>query len=366
MGVEKHFEGKRVNLSVDLPPYVNRVSNLINAENRTWDSNLVRTIFSQEEAGEILQLPVSSTGQEDKLIWQHSISGGFNVKTAYHVYHSQSERAPSSGHHLRAQAEVNWKLIWKLGVTPNVRTFVWKVLNNGLVLELIDDHNGLREVWGKLENKYSEQKEKVGFLSTVSWFLWAIWRSRNAMIFREKHDEPAEVVGNAMVLQNEFIRAGQRPPAITRPCTTANAPSEPSGGSSTGVGAVVVRNHRGLAISSATSRYFNVASPAILEAMAMRDAINLAKSLQLTEVIFEGDAKVLIDAMIKNSNVDYNCDVIIQDCKVLAETLMPHSFIFVRRVNNWVAHSLAKKALRDNSFCCNNLAQLVWPDSRLL
>ncbi|XP_050217460.1 uncharacterized protein LOC126668298 [Mercurialis annua] len=194
------------------------------------------------------------------------------------------------------------------------------------------------------------------------------------MIFRETFQDPGEVIANATDLQAEFLRARSRSHSAQQPLPatmgvqyaqqTLSSWSPPpanvfklnfdgafQAAMSSGVGAVVVRNHRGVVFNSTTKRYPYVTSPATIEAMALRDAINLAISLQLPEVIFEGDAKVIIEAMSQNSKVDYNTDVIIQDCKVLLNNIMPHSFHFVRRASNWVAHSLAKKALTDNSFC---------------
>ncbi|XP_050217397.1 uncharacterized protein LOC126668231 [Mercurialis annua] len=78
------------------------------------------------------------------------------------------------------------------------------------VLEGLGEDECLKEVWMNLENKPSDQCAQVKFLSKVSWLMWALCQSRNAMIFRETSDDPGEVVSKATELQAEFLRARHR------------------------------------------------------------------------------------------------------------------------------------------------------------
>ncbi|XP_050238292.1 uncharacterized protein LOC126687779 [Mercurialis annua] len=134
----------------------------------------------------------------------------------------------------------------------------------------------------------------------------------------------------------------------------------------TGTGACVARNHNGKPIHSHAQVFNHVQSPMVVEALALREAILVARRLQVMEIIFEGDAKCIIDAMKGELSVDLDCDVILEDCRRLCQTFRLVSFEFIRRSGNWVANYLAKRSLRDNLFCYNTLAQLTWLESRLM
>ncbi|XP_050211337.1 uncharacterized protein LOC126661530 [Mercurialis annua] len=219
----------------------------------------------------------------------------------------------------------------------------------------------------------------VYLLERGAWILWALWIGRNAMIFREEHSDPRGVLAVADNLFNDCLRAlqpessslratpapvqWQHPPANVIKINFDGAFHKVSG---SGVGACVARSHDGKPLASAARRHDNVNTPVIVEALALREAIQLAGRLRFKEVIFEGDAKGIIEAMRSGARTDLACDVILHDCRILCQSFALVSFSFVRRSGNWVAHSLAKKALRDVSFRCNNLAQLMWLESRLL
>ena len=62
------------------------VADLINQETHTWKVELVRAYFPFLIYEEILQLPLPKTNTRgDKLLWKHSKSGDFKVKTAYRL-----------------------------------------------------------------------------------------------------------------------------------------------------------------------------------------------------------------------------------------------------------------------------------------
>ena len=59
---------------------------LINQENHSWNAYLVRTYYSFPICEEIMKIPLPKTNAGgDKLLWKHSKSGDFEVKTAYRL-----------------------------------------------------------------------------------------------------------------------------------------------------------------------------------------------------------------------------------------------------------------------------------------
>ena len=76
------------------------------------EPNLVKALFLQFEANEMLKFPLSHSLLEDSLIWLANRKGSFSVKSAYYVAKEllESEAAgASSSNHL---ASPFWKKIW--------------------------------------------------------------------------------------------------------------------------------------------------------------------------------------------------------------------------------------------------------------
>jgi len=74
------------------------------------------------------------------------------------------------------------------------------------------------------------------------------------------------------------------------------------------------------------------------------------KDLNLENMDFETDSKVVVDSIYKGDGV-YDFMAIIHDCRHLLMTDSLNSDMkFVRRQTNNVAHSLARKALHHASF----------------
>ena len=114
-----------------------------------------------------------------------------------------------------------------------------------------------------------------------------------------------------------------------------------------GIG-VVVRTATGSLMATLSQKIRYPLSVEATEAMAARRAVRFALELGLTEVEFEGDSRVITDALTgeKYSQADFG--VIIEDTKALAQLLHKHSFLHVKRMGNLVAHALARRAQ-----CCN-------------
>jgi len=61
------------------------VSELIDQEQHTWHTDLIRQIFDPLQAAEIQNIPLGDTNQKDYLVWQPSKNGRFTVKSAYYL-----------------------------------------------------------------------------------------------------------------------------------------------------------------------------------------------------------------------------------------------------------------------------------------
>ena len=108
------------------------VSNLIDKDTRRWKADLVRTLFLPFEATTILNIPLSYSLPEDKIIWVGNKKGEFTVKSAYYIALNLSkgevDEECSSGD-CRAPL---WKRIWHLKIPSKIRIFGWRACLNGL------------------------------------------------------------------------------------------------------------------------------------------------------------------------------------------------------------------------------------------
>jgi hypothetical protein len=101
------------------------VAELIDPVGRGWNIPLVKSIFNQEEAGLICNIPLSRYNQPDKLIWRAANSGMFTVRSAYFIEHEKKSIITGEGSHSAAE-DSTWKEIWRLPVPNSVKMFMWR------------------------------------------------------------------------------------------------------------------------------------------------------------------------------------------------------------------------------------------------
>lgn len=57
-----------------------------------WNVELIKRIFTKEDAEVILQIPISKLEAKDKLTWMHSTNGLYFVHSAYNMIAQQKGR----------------------------------------------------------------------------------------------------------------------------------------------------------------------------------------------------------------------------------------------------------------------------------
>ena len=91
-------------------------------------------------------------------------------------------------------------------------------------------------------------------------------------------------------------------------------------------------------------------SPAMVEALACRNALVFAKELCVSECFVEGDAEVIINAILARDTRNLEYGHLTGDILVLATDLGLCNFSFVKYIDNLVAHFLARKVVLVVSF----------------
>jgi hypothetical protein len=119
------------------------INNLMMPNDKRWNENTVRQVFSAELANKILTTPFVAHVQSDRLVWKAERNGKYSVKSAYRL--CVEELIDTS--HLCCPGK--WSSIWKLKVPPKVRNLIWRVCRRCLPMRfdsMIKEYSVLRIV----------------------------------------------------------------------------------------------------------------------------------------------------------------------------------------------------------------------------
>ncbi|KAI8030035.1 Protein NRT1/ PTR FAMILY 5.10 [Camellia lanceoleosa] len=230
---------------------VQKVSEVIKPHPPEWDSGKLRELVGQEEANSILTIPIPVMNQDDALVWHHTKTGNFEVRSGYQFLRRELQSRAAFGASSSAQPTGKfWNLIWSLPVPPKVRNFWWRVCTNSLATKenlhhrhcapspacpicgscsesiehLLFQCAWTRPVWfgcdlGYLSGFNSSssaiqwtqevlescqndrpRKESLGKAATVG---WSLWKARNAWVFNQSEVDPMQVIRQASFLWRE-------------------------------------------------------------------------------------------------------------------------------------------------------------------
>ena len=108
-----------------------RVSSLINAQMQNWDVDLLQALFKPKEVQLIRGISLGDVSTRDRLIWPHTQSGTYTVKSGYNLLSKEKENSDPLNNNLAPSQKV-WKIIWSLSVPPKVRNFLWRAAKNAI------------------------------------------------------------------------------------------------------------------------------------------------------------------------------------------------------------------------------------------
>lgn len=105
------------------------VSALIDGDSKWWKTQLLESLFTEEEVKVITTIPISCTNQEDIQISRGTMNGNFSVRSAYYIQQELIASASAEGSSGSGKTEL-WKEIWGLSV-PNVeKNFLWRACHD--------------------------------------------------------------------------------------------------------------------------------------------------------------------------------------------------------------------------------------------
>lgn len=101
------------------------VDGYIDHTNRTWRSDKLQQVFSDEQLQQIATISIPQQPATDKLRWSLTRNGQFIVNSAYLAILGQQIKQV-----VPKQQQQMWLLIWHLGVPYKCQMFIWKLVKD--------------------------------------------------------------------------------------------------------------------------------------------------------------------------------------------------------------------------------------------
>jgi ribonuclease HI len=232
-----------------------------------------------------------------------------------------------------------------------------------------------KDVWRSIKLSFNIKLDRREFMSPKFWLFsflsqamdveatvlavgcWHIWEARNNARNNKSDADPrrtsAKVLAYVeMIIENCYKRKPfdhrrepkvvlkwSPPPSGEFLINVDAALFEDLGRMSMGM---VVRDHEGKCLAAASVPLQGFSSPELAEAMALRQAMEIANEKGFVNVIFASDCLSVIQRLNKPRTDRSDVGLVLKDIKVLAEGFSSVSFKHVRRSLNEAAHLLAR------------------------
>lgn len=377
------------------------VTDLRDPSTLNWNWSLIRRVLPMYEK-DILKLRPSTKGAPDAWAWLPTKSGEYSAKSGYFEALREDPEVSPDFSTLDPTA-FNWKAnIWTTKTSPKTKMLLWKASQNALHVgenlkyrrindSVVCPHCGAEEttthlffhcpfaktMWEKAPFKHHLNLTRIetiqegislankltclpptgiGEGSLFPWIFWAIWTSRNQIIFSNKQIQAEESLLLAIVRAKEWQEAQRslpQPRSISIPAptrqpdpilTTCFTDASWRLDGKTGLGWVFL-NPQGTVVLRGSAIMSQIPSPLMAEALATLSAVRIAIESDLSTISFASDSLILVKAL--NSELPHKeLHGIHHDILHLSSSFNYVAFNFVSRDKNRMADSLAKEALR--------------------
>ncbi|CAL1383817.1 unnamed protein product [Linum trigynum] len=316
--------------------------------------------------------------------------------------------------------KASWIRLWNANIPPKLKVFVWQILNRILpttealisrkvpvlprcpvcwespetmehlflecpVARALWDYSGLEYVGEGLarhtfplflKRMMALIHQPQLFMAVVA-ILWRIWRSRNWVVFEGKQFGFPTLLRQFHQQYEEWVRL---------PVDRVLQSPAPVGGSTRlgdkggGVvcmwdGAVRPDSHSagGIVLFSPAREVLMVkgvhfpllGDPMTVELLVLREAISWCLANGFTNVLFEGDAKVIIDKLNQGDIRDNRVGAVLEEVLQYFRAQLGLTVRFVGRSSNRVAHMVARKALSLYPIMHRGFNYQAWLNSRM-
>ncbi|XP_058723191.1 uncharacterized protein LOC131594996 [Vicia villosa] len=369
-----------------------RVSHFIDHELSIWRTDLVEDTFEAGDAKHILGIPLSRRRVEDSQVWHYEESGEYSVRTAYHLC-MQDKAAKARGPSATPSQEL-WKKIWNAPIHTRIKHFLWRLANNILPTKAKLRHRGviLEETCGLCQQGIESanhlftqcdftrraffasvtgyhcngevdinvwlvellSNRNVFFVQVSCYLLHQIWKARNLKLYQQKEEDPVKV---AMDAGDAVMELNQHNPTWSKDKSLVNMDNQRRSDADfhtvkvdaglddnalVTFGCVILDKEEMPLLSLCKKEAFST-SPGLAECMALRWSMETTIKLNLRNVLFQSDAKAMVDC-VNAVTKDVCLGVVADDCRNLLKFFTNADVMFIPRKFNSVAHDLAQLA----------------------
>jgi ribonuclease HI len=200
-------------------------------------------------------------------------------------------------------------------------------------------------------------------MQMISAILYSMWNERNNRVFRDKDKPVRDLVDHALQtlyeyqlhkIETLFSNTHPKPPSVAGHDTCWNPPPSSTlkinvdahltGDGHWGLG-WVVRRFDGRCVGAATKVLKGSDDATEAEATGLLEAIQWAQRQRYTRIIFESDAEAVVKAIQNGSYPRLRWGQIAKQAARAIKENDDFSVSWVRRENNYVAHTLARWAI---------------------
>ncbi|XP_074352647.1 uncharacterized protein LOC141691791 [Apium graveolens] len=187
---------------------------------------------------------------------------------------------------------------------------------------------------------------------------WNLWSHRNGVVWKGLFQSPGRIIQVACDMLEQWQKAQEvkskvsctKSAGISRwrrlhagwlSCNVDTAVFKDNSLSSFGC---LLRDEHGSFIAAIGGVWMGAFEPKVAEAMAFREALSWVKERRATNIVFQLDSQLVVNAMKLKSKVNSYFGDIIEECSSIIKDLRSYSIRFVRRSANIAAHTIAREA----------------------
>ncbi|XP_026398859.1 uncharacterized protein LOC113294695 [Papaver somniferum] len=346
------------------------VKQLINDDNATWNINLLKELFDPPIVELILHIFIHQNC-DDKLVWLLEKNECFYVKSCYRKMYEEIHIPQSVGPRLQ---KIYTKL-WKVPILPRILQFIWKAISGLLPTRMalgqaVVGDNDLRALCDQHSESATHLIMECSFFRLISEqevvkrsiISWCIWTVRCEKVFQQSNPNPERTIQKCRLLIEEHASRKSYMPKtmqgvnrrnlywippplnyVTINCDGSFLDHNKYGG----IG-LIIRNYAGEQQGARCIHLKNIRSAEKAECIRLWEAVKWVKDLQLENVQFDLDAKVVVEAVNKDNNyVDWILLNYIKNIKSFFSSYSSWKCYYIPKERNKVVDILSKLSRKE-------------------
>ncbi|KAF6175478.1 hypothetical protein GIB67_021968 [Kingdonia uniflora] len=377
-----------------LTGFTTRVAGLIHPNSRSWNTELILTIFHPEIAEIISAIPLSSHLAKDVLRWKQEKIGILTVKSA-HNYSTKEHSCHFADTNTAGTNRFSWDGIWQLQVPLCIQLFLWKVVQEGIPMKFNLWHGTadwdtnctrcgsetestahalffctkIHDIWIESDLaidfrswNYSdciysiiyrcfllsqEASNLFSFCSKLSTIMYAIWIYRNELVFERKIQTARETLAKAKRFlivnpRNVLPMLNSRPPPFQAETLVGwhviNVDASWFSQDTPGGTSFIIKSHQNLIVCAGCGS-IRAADPEEAEAVAVVRGMEAA--LRIGVLILTDCQRLVLAFRDSPEDLSWGALTWAPDIRALATRFEDFRFEFVHRSCNYDAYFLA-------------------------